>query len=195
MSTHKQDERVFVHTVDARDTIISVNDDWLRFAEENRAPHLTRAAVLGRPLWEFIEDQHTRHLYGLVLARVRSAGTGVGFPFRCDSPEVRRFMRMELVPDESGVVEFRCTLLREEAREERIKLLEAGTEQGAEQLLRACSWCRRIDVEGAWVEAEEAVKRLDLMAQVPTPSMTHTICNDCYAMMKNRIEPEDLPPP
>ena len=90
------DQRSFIWIIDDADKIVHVNDDWLAFARENTAPQLTASVVLDQPIWRFIQGQETSYLYQQIFSRVRAGVSPVKFPFRCDSPDCRRFMEMKL---------------------------------------------------------------------------------------------------
>ncbi len=90
------DHRSFIWIIDAADKLVHVNDAWLAFAGENTAPQLTAASVLNQPIWRFIQGQETIYLYKQIFGRVRAGKSPVKFPFRCDSPDCRRFMEMQL---------------------------------------------------------------------------------------------------
>jgi hypothetical protein len=176
----------FVYRLDAQDRIVHVNRAWLSFAAENESDALTPEAVLDRPLWDFIADKETRQVYRMILTRVRSSGKEVYIPFRCDSPGIRRFMEMEIARLPEGAVEFRCRLIRAEKRLP-IALLDPAADR-SDELLQICGWCKRINLDGGWVEAEEAVKRLDLFGAERLPGLTHGICPDCHATAMREIE-------
>src|SRR5450631_2450126 len=84
------------YQIDGHDDIISVNSAWKAFARSNGAPHLAEQ-VVGRSLWEFVSDGTTRQVYRDLLVRVRGGRT-VTFSYRCDSPSLRRYMRMTMTP-------------------------------------------------------------------------------------------------
>lgn len=176
------DKRVFIHGVDRTGRIISVNDEWVDFARENDAPELVRGLVVGRPLWEFIEDRETRHLSRFLLEKALGSGRTMTIPYRCDSPGVRRFFEMKIVPLDDGTVEFRSRCLKTEAREAQ-PLLERDAARG-EGFITICSWCRRIRLGDEWVEADEAVRRLDLFASASLPQLTHGLCASCDSLVR-----------
>lgn len=177
-----RDSRTFIYRIDADDRLVRVNPDWLDFAVENAAPYLTEDGVLGRPLWDFISDPETAHLYTLMVNRVRETGRPLTVPFRCDSPTMRRQGEMIIAPLPEGEVEFSC---RWDWLEERdaISLLDA-TQPRSDRLLTLCSWCKHAEPEkGEWCEVEEAVRRLDLFADARLPRLTHGICPTCSGQM------------
>lgn len=175
--------RLFSHTVDFHDIIIAVNDNWLRFAQENEAPHLTYEAVIGRLLWDFIAGIETQQIYQLLLRQVRQDQQRVVFTYRCDSPTLRRYLWMEIVPAPNQAVEFRSYLLREEPRHH-IRLLEVSVERNVE-MLHMCSWCSRVWCNEVWAPVEEAVKFLGLFGPAELPQITHGICPDCSLLFED----------
>ena len=183
------DHRRFIWIIDDADKIIHVNDDWLAFARENIAPQLTVAVVLDKPIWNFIQGQETTYLYKQIFDRVRAGISPVKFPFRCDSPECRRFMEMKLSLLSGNAIEFMSHILREERREP-VNLLDASRDRSGE-LLKVCSWCKRINVPGqGWGEIEAAIEALDLFDHPSMPRMTHTICDACHEAVKLELDLE-----
>lgn len=172
------DQRRFIWVMDGADKIVHVNDDWLAFAAENSAPQLTASVVLDQHIWRFIQGQETSYLYQQIFRRVRAGVSPVRFPFRCDSPDCRRFMEMKLSLLPGGAIQFISHLVREEWRDP-VDLLDASQDRSAE-FLKVCSWCKRIDIPGqGWGEIEAAIGPLDLFGHRSMPRMTHTICDSC----------------
>ncbi|MBI2400228.1 MAG: hypothetical protein HYV23_04115 [Deltaproteobacteria bacterium] len=178
------DTRVFIHTVDADGYITAVNDEWVEFARENGAPELAREALVGRAIWVFIEGMETRHISRLLLDKARRCGKGLTIPYRCDSPDLKRFMEMEIVPLENGTVEFRSRLLKVEKREP-VRLLDPQAGRGNE-FLTICSWCRRARIASVWLELDEVVKKLDLFSSASLPQLTHGVFEDCSQVVRKK---------
>jgi FixJ family two-component response regulator len=168
-------------SIDRQDAIVDVNDSWTTFALANDAPELVRDQVLQQSLWNFIVDATTRQLYDGLLLRVRR-GTPVRFPFRCDSPTARRHLEMRLTPGPDDTVQFESVVLASELRVQQ-PLWDRYVAR-REDLLRACSWCKRVDCAGEWLEVEEAIDRLGIFERQDMPSLTHGICADCLAAMQ-----------
>jgi hypothetical protein len=173
------------YRLNERDEIVYVNAAWDTFASENSGAHLSANRVLGRPLWDFITDGTTETLYRDLLARVRD-GRRVRFAFRCDSPDRRRRLEMEVSHAERGWAEFRVRTLSEEIRQWQ-SLLDPERSRAAE-LLRLCGWCKKVDVDSRWVEVEEAVSVLELFDRTSLPDVTHGICEGCYSQMAATLE-------
>ncbi len=170
--------RRYRYAVDAGDTIVSVSPEWLAFARENGAPELTEPAVAGRSLWDFIEGRETVRLYQAILQRVRTTAQPVVLPFRCDSPTLRRYMRLEINSQSRAGIQFDglmehvepCTPLR---------LLDIQFPR-SEKVLTLCSLCKRALVEPAgWLEVEDAAARLHLFEEKQAPQLRQTVCPQC----------------
>jgi hypothetical protein len=179
------DQRRFIWVIDGADKIVHVNDDWLAFAAENFTPQLTASVVLDQYIWRFIQGQETSYLYRQIFRRVRAGNSPVKIPFRCDSPDCRRFMEMELTLLPGDAIQFMAHILREEWGDP-IDLRDRSGE-----FLKVCSWCKKINIPGqGWGEIEAAITVLDLFGHHTTPQMTHTICDSCRVALRLEL-PQD----
>lgn len=177
--------RTFAYRIDDHDRIIFFNDEWLAFARENDGAHLTPAHVWSRPLWKFISDPETRHLYRLILSRVRR-GKAITVHMRCDSPTARRVIELQIAPLPDGSVDFNSRITHEEAREY-VALLDVKQERSAD-IVSVCSWCKRVHVPGeGWFEVEEAIELLRLPECAPPPQLVNMICYECYRSVIDRL--------
>jgi hypothetical protein len=161
------------YVIDPVDRIHAVDARWHATASANGAPELTPAAVIGRPLRDFIADRSTRHLSEVLLGRARALGT-LSFPFRCDAPGLRREMRIELSPEPGGYVRCRTTLLAAHA----VPSLPLATTATGDAYLKMCSWCNRILLGGRWDDPDTVVDRAQLF-RTHLPEISHSICPDC----------------
>lgn len=175
------------YRVNHLDEIVSVNEAWDAFAADNCGAHLTAPHVIGRPLWDFIADRTTCLVYRDVLARARH-GHPVRFDFRCDAPDCRRRLQMEVIGEPDDCVEFRVRPLSEEPRP--MQPLLDPAQPHSEALLRVCGWCKKVDVGNRWVEVEEAVPLLRLFEKPRLPDITHGICEACYLRMLATLDDE-----
>lgn len=176
--------RVVRYSIDDVNVIISVSDEWERFAVENGAQALSRADVAGRSLWDFICDMETRYLYELLFERVRNTGTSFTVPFRCDAPDRRRFMELEVRAEPEFGLGLTARLLAEELRP-RLAILDVGVER-SDELIFLCGWCKRVRLdEETWNELEEAIARLGLFEQSVLPGISHVTCPTCAARIES----------
>jgi len=185
-----------IYQIDSLDSIVWLDRSWGEFAKRNGAPELRAEQVLGRRLPDFLAGDEVRHLWLLVIQRVREEERSVTLPFRCDSPDLRRFMELELTPLGQGHVELTARLLRKEARD-RVALLDADVPR-SNDTLPICSQCKRIQgSEQEWVEVEEGIKALDLFGGGLLPRLTHVLCDACLASFQNiiRIQRSESPEP
>lgn len=159
------------------DRIFHLGSGWEPFASDNGAVDLSAKNVVGRPIWDFIEGDEVRHLYRLLVDRVRAEGRPVQLPFRCDSPELRRYMELDIAPELGKSLWFSARLLRAEPRQ-KVAILDPSAPR-SETFLKICSWCKRIVVRNDWLEIEDGIVRLGLFEEGPLPRLTHGMCPDC----------------
>ena len=173
-------ENMFVYCIDEADIIVSVSPNWESFARENAwASELTPNKVVGHPLWDFIEDPETRHLYQELFKKVRTGKSCRSIPLRCDSPRERRFLSLGITLQQDDHIEITSTILKTERRDP-IRLLEKDQPRSTD-LLRICSMCKKIAAtRNNWVEIEEGLAQLKLFEARMVPQLTHGVCPDCY---------------
>lgn len=176
---------LLTYQIDGVDRITAVSDSWDLFAATNGGG--TRASdVVGHSLWDFVVHGTTRHVYHDLIARVRG-GRRVAFSYRCDSPTLRRFMRMTLSPGADGTVTFESQVVKTQAREAPAVTISPDVQTG--ELLRICGWCKRVAVaDDEWVEVEIAVDRLGLMGGHSPVGVTHGMCPECYARVMAEVD-------
>jgi hypothetical protein len=169
------------YAIDEHDHLIRVDEGYYRFAEENGWREA--GSSLGRSLWDYVAGHELVKLQRLLIRRLRDEVGDVELPFRCDGPEVRREMNIRMVARPGGrVVLFSARLRSEEARDLPQLLLDSGTPR-SEETLEMCGWCDRFEVDGEWVEVEEAARRLELFNRSELPALSHGICPDCNEML------------
>jgi hypothetical protein len=166
--------------------IVVVNDEWLSFGSEN-VYNLSQDVVVNKSLWDFIIDKETQHLYKIMLEKVRAVNARIKFPFRCDSPDCRRFMELEIFTLNENLIEFRSRIVKLEFRPQ-AALLDFWVER-SEEFVRICGWCKKIYVsEAKWVEVEEAVEELNLFGETKLPQLTHSICPSCKESLTQSLK-------
>jgi len=169
------------YAIDEQDRLVRVDEGYYRFAEENGWAEA--ATSLGRSLWDYVGGEDLRKVQRLLLRRVRDEVGEVELPFRCDGPGVRRRMEIRIAAGRGGrAVLFSARLRDEEEREAPMPLLDPATPRGEETLVM-CGWCDRFEVEGEWVEVEEAARRLELFDRPELPALGHGICPECNDLL------------
>lgn len=168
--------------LDARDVITAVDEAWLQFARANEAPELTRPSVVGRPLRAFVAGAEVVELIGHLTAAARGRGTSIAVPFRCDSPDERRFMTMTLQAEPGGAVHIAYRLDRTERRAG-VALFDVHAPRSLELVL-ACSWCRRVRLGQDWRDVERAIADGELSRSDRLPKIAQGLCDDCTAVVR-----------
>lgn len=177
------DEDIFIYRIDNRDIIVSVSQNWTSFAHANSwSSEIRPENVVGHLLWDFIQDIATRHLYREVFRKVR-AGQPIGpIPFRCDSPQERRFLKLHLSPLQDGQIEVTSRIVRTEGRDP-VRLLEKDIHRSSD-LIRICSMCKKIRTNhNMWVEIEDGLSQLKPFSAGEMPRLTHGLCSYCYEVV------------
>jgi len=178
--------------IDGGDLIETVGGGWDAFAKENDASDLAGKSVVGRSLFDFIAGDEVRRVHQHLLRSVRRFRTPLAVPFRCDSPDLRRHMRLEMRPAGGGAVEFRAVLLRAE-RQPHLRLLDAA-EPRSYAFVVSCSFCHKIrekDEGGEWMEVDTAADRLGLLVLQRPPRLVHGVCPSCKATL-GRLRDRDV---
>lgn len=165
--------------IDQEDRIRYIDENWDVFAFSNQSPELGRTNVINKNLFDFIQNWDCRHIYQILFKRVRDTQESIEFPFRCDSPDAKRFMRMRLAPLAQHSIELTSCILREEKRIP-LTILDSQVPRSS-KFLKMCSWCKKIEVDAStWLEADQAVYSLNLFASTDLPQITHGMCPDCF---------------
>ena len=172
------------YCIDADDRIESLDMNWTTFACENGAPELKGDAVLGCSLWAFVQGGEIEELYRAVFERVRSLDVSIMLPFRCDSPDLRRYMRPVVQRRRGASLQFDAVTIREQPQLH-VNLLEpAGVR--SDLSLSICGHCKRVLVSGEeWIEPEDTALRLQLLESEDVPRLDHRVRPDCVRIFES----------
>lgn len=185
-----RDSAIVKYRVDARNSLVFVNEAWIAEAEAVPQPDLAAPAVIGQGLWNLITDLPLQHIFDGLFQRLRTRQIpSVTYRFRCDTPTARRLHQLTITPLPDEALEFQTQIVAVDARPH-ARLLDA-TVPRSQDLLRMCSWCKRIPVPGrGWLEIEEALDHHPTFDVAPLPALTHGICPTCERrMLKLLAEP------
>ena len=163
-----------IYRIDADDRIMEVNDEWRRFAEANDG-NPDPAAVLGRPIWDFIGDDGNSSIYRSMVHAVRSKVAPLLIPFRCDSPTQERHMTMTLAPGHMGEVVFVCAL--QYAFD--IPPDRAAPPKDEHTRIVECDVCHRIRTDRGWRDCWDVIKAKDIEIDDRPIAVLHTRCPNC----------------
>lgn len=165
------------YRIDRHDRLVETNAGWADFSATNGGPG-SQSALIGRPIWDFISDATTIHIYQTLVRRARQRDIPARLRFRCDAPDRRRLLTMAISPAADGDVLFAIDSLREQSRPA-VRLLDVAQPR-SDTFLTMCGWCARARVtEGQWLEVEHVIAVLGLFTGGSLPQITHGICPGC----------------
>jgi hypothetical protein len=173
-----------VYEVDGNDTLCAVNPAWTEFATANGATGLLPKHVLGTCLWSHVVGEETSTLYRSLLDVVRRTQRTVSFQYRCDSPDLRRFMRMTVSPVRHAGVVFESVLIRSEQRDRAVHMRYAGI--AVHPMVLRCSMCNRLQFRGEWMDIAEAFKRGEVLNTEIPIRVAYTVCEPCGESISSR---------
>lgn len=168
------------YRLDASDRIVHVDSEWDAFALSNGATRLQGDLVRGRWIWDLISDPDVQRLYAPLFRSVRERSMPVSFPFRCDAPNAKRFMRMRVVPQSDSGLLIESVVERVEARAfdplYRQRLL------GMAQMVQFCSHCNCVATPEGWLELQAGIGEVLATAEFPV-RVSYSYCPDCRAQL------------
>jgi hypothetical protein len=165
-------------SVDQNNTIVRVNTAWDDFAASNDGAHLANDAVLGCNLLDAISGKISKNFTLTLLDMARKQTQAVIFDYRCDSPQVRRFMRAHLSSDSSAAVHYRHEHLYSEPFTYPVSF-KTATQRGRDTLIR-CSICNHVRHDGLW-KVPEFVSQQMLDTQVLP--VIYGVCPSCLELL------------
>jgi hypothetical protein len=172
------------YRIDAQDRLIEVSGPWNDFACVNGSTDLEPESVCGRSLWSFIVDETTQAIYRALFAHVREKQETVVFPYRCDSPTLRRFMQMTVTPEAEGGLAFVSETVRVQKRQPRLSF---AYQHGARPMVFRCSFCNAMRVRGRWADVADAVQEgLVLNHDLPV-AVGYGVCASCRGDLSARL--------
>jgi hypothetical protein len=162
-----------IHRIDADDQITFLDDGFRRQAEDAGVPDLP-AEVMGKNLFLYMAGQLTHIWYHLLVERARQ-GVEITFPFRCDSPVLRRELQMVMRPLKDNGVEFESYPIVEAPRAF-TPLLDPTIARSLETVTM-CAWCKQLRSVIGWLEVEQAVTILQAFTEPFPPTIDYGICS------------------
>lgn len=158
--------------------IIDVNQAWDCFAQENDSPAATRNGVSGKSIFDLVSGKITKQYWRVMLERAWLSAQPLSMDYRCDSPDTKRWMRMELCRMEDGNMRIIHTLLASEKRLPKIHFRLA--QQRSRDTHVCCSMCNRIKAGEQWCEAESLFpSERKIGGEAKFLPVIYGLCADC----------------
>ncbi|MCX7770323.1 MAG: hypothetical protein N2202_04480 [Proteobacteria bacterium] len=182
------DDNLIIYRINNDDIIYSIEGAWDKFALENDGlPDNKSTNILGNPLWRYIKDFETKHIYKLIIDHVRLLKKEITIPIMCDGPDTKRFLDLTIIPLDNGKIEFQ-SLIKKEVKRKPVSILKKIVKREG-NFLKMCSYCKTIKVdETTWMETAKAVKYLKIFNKPVLPHISHGICPDCYNNIMKELE-------
>lgn len=170
-----------IYWLDQDDRIERVGEAWDRFALDNDGATAIADLVTGRPVWDFVSGETSRMWLESLLSYTRLHGKPLTRRYRCDSPDVRRFMTMAVVREGRHQLRVEHTVQAIEPRERTVGIVPAAGRTAGVRL--RCSICGRIKDADAWAEP-------DLLSPASGDDPSHgeftviyTVCAECQLLL------------
>jgi len=182
----KEDLEFYRYRIDGNDIIRQVSRNWQKFLDQNDGPsNLAERNIVGKSIWDYISGKETIQLYKIVFEKVRRNQKELKIPFRCDSPDIKRYLTLSLIPAPGNGIDFVSRIIKTEKRAS-VELLRNDIKRSKE-MINMCSMCKKIRISGnRWEEIETAIDELNLFHGRVLPEISHGICPACFAdVMKN----------
>lgn len=177
-----------IYRLDSNDIIHSIEGPWDEFALENDGyPENKANNVLGTPIWAYIKDFETKHIYKLIFDHIRLLKKEFIIPIRCDGPTIIRYIDLTLAPLPEDKIEFVCKI-KKETKRDKIDILDKNLSRN-ENFIKMCSYCKSIKVdENNWMGTVEAIFHLGLFNEPSLPKISHGVCPRCYNKVIRELE-------
>ena len=166
------------YTLDEADTIVAVNGSWDDFARNNEGEQTVARHIIGKKLDQFIHGDETRMFVRTMIMSARVLKKPIYRPYRCDSPQHKRFMEMTVFPRAEGQVEVVHRELHREPIFRPVRFTAAPLGASTAYVKR-CSLCNRVQAQGLWSELEEALETERLQMEASTLKVFYGVCPDC----------------
>ena len=159
--------------------ITDVNEAWDQFAQENDGDQALGSLIRGRSLWDFVIDDVTRMWLEVLIKLARMRNEQIERPYRCDSPELKRYMLMKITPEAQDSLRIDHILLSTAPRSRPVHIRHAGTGSRRSVAHRRCSMCGRVAIGDAWLEPDA-----DPVPEGKTLTVIYTVCDDCVKALE-----------
>lgn len=175
--------------VDNKNIICKVDDCWdSEMDVQSWSERASKNLIVGKNLFDFICDDITRMYIAALIDLVRVVPQTVFRPYRCDTPDTKRYMQMIVSPEPNGWVKISHELLQSEPLLKKVsfktqvpsvKITSIPKVDSASFVVNhiRCSLCNRINEVGStlWQEVDTLP---DADIQDPLP-VVYGVCLDC----------------
>lgn len=178
----------YSYKINEKDIIYEVSNNWEDFLTENKGfSNSNSKNVVGKSLWDFIAGDETKYLYQLIFSKARESKQEIKLFFRCDSPDMRRFLQIKIKSKTDGYIDLKSQILKAEKRKS-VTFLNNDIVR-SEKVVIMCSMCKKLKVSDKdWEEVESGINTLQLFEITKMPIISHGVCPDCYLDVMEEIK-------
>ena len=163
------------YEVDKNGVIVSIQGPWDRFAKSNSGHSITKNETIGRNLFDIIRGPGVVHVYRMMHdVLLSSPARTIAFAYRCDAPDMRRFMTMEMKASGERIV-YLSTIEKEEPVSPPLVL---DYESLGDEIVVLCSLCKDFRYPGEsneWLPIERVLEKAPEVFAV-----SHSVCPSCF---------------
>lgn len=167
------------YTINSIGIIVELRHAWIALGGNLEVGNL-RAAI-GTKLLDHVTGDETQHFVAGLLGKARASDAPFRLRYRCDAPNLKRFMEMTLSGESEGAVRIAHRVVRMEALNPAIKF-EAAIGVSSVR----CSMCNRVRHHGVWREAEDAMA-LNYLQREHANLVIYKVCSDCRETLGREI--------
>ena len=154
------------YRIEAIDRLVEFSSNWDAWAEENDGNDIGMDSVMHHVIFDYIAGETCRQIYRSLIRRLRNDHVESTFKFRCDSPDLRRFMLMQMTREKENGVLFSTSVLKVESRPI-VSMLDYRVPRN-QQVLTICSLCQKVKTSSEkWLEIEELIADQEMFQQEP----------------------------
>lgn len=159
-------------SIDAKGILTSIEATYEVFSSPTgAAPELVGA--VGKELKQFIAGEPTRAFWRRVFDGVRRSRASRVIRYRCDAPDLVRYMAVTVVPLEAGSLLLKHTFDRTEPLPVHLRFVTTRTAEAVR-----CSICNDVKHQGVW-RTPQAAWSEGFLAPQNANTVCYDICGDC----------------
>jgi len=163
--------------------VTRVSPEWDDFAKLNNGENITSEKVVGKLIFDYITDDTTRMWLETILLLAKVTQKTFERPYRCDSPDLKRFMKLRVTTDEHNEIRLEHIVLSTEKRYRNITF-EYKKDFMSIPYIR-CSICGFIKSDNKWSEPDELIKK-EATIKTHEFKVIYSVCESCKYLIPHK---------
>lgn len=166
-----------IYFIDDNLRIINVGGEWDEFAINNEGDDIVFSKIEGKSLLNYIKGDPTKMWIQTIIQLVKLKEEPIERPYRCDSPEIKRYMSMNISAESKYVLKFEHKILKVEPKTQ-TTLIKHFDNKSITNIYKRCSICGKILFSGKWKEPDA-----DQSINISKFKVIYTVCGDCSRLL------------